>query len=111
MASASKLEISIDPRQPGRHAVMLAATVRQADDQRAEVTVTDLSPYGLHLSPSAGLVIGAVIRIDLPVASARARVAWIDGADAGCIFLDPLATELVRLIADIWDAGPGLRIC
>jgi hypothetical protein len=108
MPSTKKVRVVIDPRQPGRSPVMLAATVRLPEGRAVEATITDLSQYGFRATIAADLGEGAVFRIDLPVGSVpEARVVWIDGDIAGCVFLVPLAADEARLIAEIWDGAIG----
>lgn len=108
MASAKKIHVVIDPRQSDRNAVMLAATVHLPGGEVVEVTITDLSPHGFRARIPADLAGGVILRIELPVGTApHARVVWVDGNTVGCAFLDPLAPEEVRLIADIWDGAAG----
>jgi hypothetical protein len=108
MASAKKVHVVIDPRQSGRNPVMLAAAVWLPDGGVVEATIIELSPHGFRMRIAADLAEGVILRIELPVGTApHARIVWVDGKTAGCAFLDPLAPEEVRLIADIWDGAAG----
>jgi hypothetical protein len=107
----AKIETAIiDPRSPGRRAVMMAATMRLPGGEAIDATITDLSQHGFRATIGCHLPEGALIRIDLPVGSApRARIIWSYGYRVGCIFLTPLAMDEVRLIAEIWDGAVGPR--
>jgi hypothetical protein len=111
MTQAKIVTAIIDPRSPGRRSVMMSATMRLPGGDTIDATITDLSQNGFRATIDAHLAEGALIRIDLPVGSApRAKIVWSYGDRVGCAFLTPLATDEVRLIAEIWDgaAGPGL---
>lgn len=80
-----------DQRGNARRTLRLEALGATARGDSTSVTVHNLSLTGLLLESSADLAVGELIELELPEAGVvEARVAWRDGAFAGCQFTAPI---------------------
>jgi hypothetical protein len=91
-----------DARKSRRRPVNFAGRMREAGAVSRKVTITDISYRGCRLRTVDGITPGSTIWLKLgrmhPV---RANIAWVKGAEAGCLFQGRLVkSELAAFIAE-----------
>jgi hypothetical protein len=104
-----------DERLARRRLVNFAARLRESlAGAAADVAVLDLSGRGCKLAPAHGLAVEQVFWLKLAGLEARlSQVVWIEGAQAGCEFCDPLEPEELEMLCApqrqvVRTATPGL---
>jgi len=86
-------------RNADRVPVTVRANLRQRGASAVSVQILDLSTHGFRIDTHLTLEIGAQIWLRLPGLEAiPARVAWIEGHQAGCAFDRPLHPAVVAMI-------------
>jgi hypothetical protein len=82
--------VSAKQRRNNRTRVAMPAGYREGQ-HRGSVDVVDLSPSGLKIESHLTLHADTYIWLKLPGLEAwQARIAWVDGHQAGCEFIRPL---------------------
>jgi hypothetical protein len=82
---------SFDGRGEGRRIVNLAADLREAGAESADVEVADLSTGGFRIICPLDLAPGATIWLKLAgFAPMKSEIIWAEDGKAGCRFCEPL---------------------